>query len=78
MPQTSYSASAECIKKARIVLLTEGLTQNKLADSLEVSLTTVNRFFRGEPITAENFIKICKRLGLVVEDTVLGIEPRWL
>ncbi len=75
MPQTSYSASAERIKEARSALVTRGLSQNELADSIgNISPTTVNRFFNGKAIIAKNVEKICKALGLVLKEYLLMPE----
>jgi len=55
--------------KARAVLVRNRFPrQRDLADELLLSLDTVRKFFNCYPISCENFIKICDRLGLNADE----------
>jgi predicted NACHT family NTPase len=69
MANRSLKASAEGIKKARKAYNAEGLTQEALAE--QVNLKTrqpVSKFFAGKPIDRHVFIEICTALDLNWED----------
>ncbi|MBW4542015.1 MAG: NACHT domain-containing NTPase [Myxacorys chilensis ATA2-1-KO14] len=69
MARRSLQASAEGIKKARKAYNAEGLTQEALAE--QVNLKTrqpVSKFFAGKPIDRHVFIEICTALDLNWEE----------
>jgi transcriptional regulator with XRE-family HTH domain len=66
--RSTLRASAEVIKKAKTALLGLGYTQQVLADFLELSRSTVSKFFNGSPIRVDGYKKICDELGLNWED----------
>jgi predicted NACHT family NTPase len=70
MPKRGLQASKAGIDKANIALAQYSLSQNALAKDLGLSRSTVNNFFKGQPIERENFALICDRLGLDLESTV--------
>jgi transcriptional regulator with XRE-family HTH domain len=74
MTQT-LTASAEVREKARIALLRLGYTQQVLADFLELSRSTVSKFFNGSPIRVNHYKQICDELGLNWEDCLPREQP---
>lgn len=70
MGTRSLQASQKGIEKANLALAQYSLSQNALAEDLELSRQTINKFFKGKPIDRVNFALICDRLGLNLEDTV--------
>ncbi len=70
MGTRSLQASQKGIGRAKIALADYALSQNELAEELEMSRQTVNNFFKGKPISRDNFRAICDRLGLDLENTV--------
>jgi transcriptional regulator with XRE-family HTH domain len=73
--RSSLTASAEVREKARIALLGLGYTQQALADFLELSRSTVSKFFNGSPITVDRYKQICDALGLNWEDCLPREQP---
>lgn len=63
----SLKASAEGLNRANRAMLMFA-TKLDLADELEVSRSTVQKFFAGKPVGRENFHKICQRLELPWQD----------
>ncbi|PPS43409.1 NACHT domain-containing NTPase [Chroococcidiopsis sp. TS-821] len=59
----SLKASPEGLNRANRAMLMFA-TKLDLADELEVSRSTVQKFFAGKPVGRENFHKICQRLEL--------------
>lgn len=65
MGKRSLVASASGIKRARLALERQNLTQMMLvSDRLIASWATVNKFFNGHPIDRPIFIDICQALNL--------------
>jgi len=58
--RSTLTASAEVRKKAKTALLRLGYTQQALADFLELSRSTVSKFFNGSPITVDRYKQILK------------------
>jgi predicted NACHT family NTPase len=63
----SLKASPEGLNRANRAMLMFA-TKLDLADELEVSRSTVQKFFAGKPVGRENFHKICQRLDLPWRD----------
>jgi len=63
----SLKASPEGLNRANRAMLMFA-TKLDLADELEVSRSTVQKFFAGKPVGRENFHKICQRLELPWQD----------
>ncbi|WP_017715200.1 NACHT domain-containing protein [Kamptonema formosum] len=59
----SLKASTEGINRANGALL-RFPTKGHLADELQMSRSTVQKFFAGKPVQRENFHKICEKLEL--------------
>jgi DNA-binding Xre family transcriptional regulator len=89
MPQPTLTASQAGIEKAKIALTDKGWSRQYLADNVVlegemptkgISLQTVNSFFKCRGIKSQNFVAICKALGLDWKDitnpntTVRGSE----
>jgi transcriptional regulator with XRE-family HTH domain len=70
MGARGLKASKQGIEKAGVALAQYSLSQNALAKDLGLSRSTVNNFFKGQPIDRDNFALICDRLGLDLENTV--------
>jgi predicted NACHT family NTPase len=64
MVERSLRASPEGIKAAKTALIGFRLTQQKLADALDVTRQPINKFFNGKPVACELFVRICERLQL--------------
>jgi transcriptional regulator with XRE-family HTH domain len=64
MVERSLRASPEGIKAAKTALIGFRLTQQKLADALEVTRQPISKFFNGKPVACELFVRICQRLQL--------------
>jgi transcriptional regulator with XRE-family HTH domain len=60
----SLQASPEGIKKAQTALIRQSLTQNALAEELQISRSTVSKFFNGHPVDRLSFEEICNVLDL--------------
>lgn len=52
------------LQLVRKALIRKGLQQNELAVKLNLSRQTISNCLRGKPIVQENFINICRELGL--------------
>ena len=65
----SLRLSAQGIEKANTALLKFG-SKADLAAQLQMSRTTINKFFTGEPVDQKKFRAICKKLKLIVEEVV--------
>lgn len=70
MGTRSLRASQKGIERAKTALAGYALSQNELAEELEMSRQTINNFFKGKPISRDNFRAICDRLGLDLENAV--------
>ena len=64
MAKRSLKIAEQYLKKAENAFITFGLTQNALAQRLNLSRSTVSNFLRGKPIYKENFVTICEILKL--------------
>jgi predicted NACHT family NTPase len=64
MTRRSLQASSEGIKKAKTALIRNSLTQQQLAEELNISRQPVSKFFQGKPIERYIFQEICIRLDL--------------
>ncbi|MBD2609344.1 NACHT domain-containing NTPase [Scytonema hofmannii FACHB-248] len=64
MTRRSLQASSEGIKKAKAALIRNSLTQQQLADELNISRQPVSKFFQGKSIERYIFQEICIRLDL--------------
>jgi predicted NACHT family NTPase len=63
----SLRLSAQKIEKANTALLKFG-SKADLAAQLQMSRTTINKFFKGEPVEQKKFRAICKKLKLILEE----------
>jgi len=63
-------AYPEGIKKAHEALIRNSLNKKALAGELGIARSTVNRFFKPEPVERLNFEEICTRLGLDWRDII--------
>ncbi|MHC5916637.1 MAG: NACHT domain-containing protein [Nostoc sp.] len=62
-------ASSEGIKRAKVALRRQSLTQKALADEFAIaSWATVSKFFNAKPVDRSKFIEICERLDLDWQD----------
>lgn len=59
----SLTVSPEGIQQANKAILSYA-SKTQLADELEISRATVQKFFAGKPVGRENFHKICQKLEL--------------
>jgi predicted NACHT family NTPase/transcriptional regulator with XRE-family HTH domain len=57
-------ATAAGIEQAKVALKGMQLNQDKLAKRLDVTRQPIGKFFRGEIVGDENFVRICEILGL--------------
>ena len=64
MSDRSLIATEAGIKLAKNALTGKQLTQEKCANDLEITRSTVSNFFRGKPVDRQIFVKICERLEL--------------
>jgi predicted NACHT family NTPase len=74
MTRRSLQASFEGIKKARAALIRNSLTQQQLADELNISRQPVSKFFQGKAIERYIFQEICIRLDLDWEMLVSSLS----
>jgi predicted NACHT family NTPase len=63
----SLRLSAQGIQQANTALLKFG-SKADLAAQLQMSRTTINKFFKGEPVEQKKFRGICKKLKLILEE----------
>jgi energy-coupling factor transporter ATP-binding protein EcfA2 len=63
----SLKLSAQGIEKANTALLKFG-SKADLAAQLQMSRTTINKFFQREPVLQKKFSAICKKLKLILEE----------
>jgi DNA-binding Xre family transcriptional regulator/regulation of enolase protein 1 (concanavalin A-like superfamily) len=63
----SLRLSAQGIEKANTALLKFG-SKADLAAQLQMSRTTINKFFKGEPVDQKKFRAICKKLKLILAE----------
>lgn len=69
MSQRSLTASSEGIKRAKLALKRQSLTQKAIAEEFAIaSWSTVSKFFNAKPIDRIKFIEICERLDLDWQD----------
>lgn len=64
MPRLSYRLSRQGRKVVEIKRRDCGLTQDMWATRAEISESTLKRFLKGKPIDPQNFIALCKVLGI--------------
>ncbi|MEC4982715.1 MAG: helix-turn-helix domain-containing protein [Oscillatoria sp. PMC 1068.18] len=69
--QRSLVASITGIKIARLKLEQRSLTQTHFCEDLQISWSTVSKFFNGKPVDRRYFVEICEALDLEWEDIVL-------
>jgi predicted NACHT family NTPase len=65
-------ATAAGIEQAKVALKGMQLNQDKLAKRLDVTRQPIGKFFRGEIVGDENFVRICEVLGLDWQ-TIAGV-----
>lgn len=65
----SLKLSAQGIEKANTALLKFG-SKADLAAQLQMSRTTINKFFQREPVLQKKFNAICKKLKLILNFTL--------
>jgi DNA-binding Xre family transcriptional regulator len=63
-------ASPEGIKKAHQALIRNSLNKKALAGELGIARSTVQLFFKPQPVERFNFEEICTRLGLDWRDII--------
>ena len=73
MSERSLQATEIGIQKAKNGLTAKKLTQEKLANDLQISRSTVSNFFVGKPVDRQIFVQICEALDLNWEE-IIGIE----
>ena len=88
MPRLSYRLSRQGLEVVKIKRRDCGLTQYMWATRAEISESTLKRFLKGKPIDPQNFIALCKVLGIeqwreIVEkedfnSTIADIDPMLL
>ncbi|MBD2214628.1 tetratricopeptide repeat protein [Nostoc linckia FACHB-104] len=76
MAQRSPKINQNSIKTLRLALRRSGASQQDIAEELGLSLTTVRRFFSGQPIQSSVFLKICQKLELDWQEFV-DIENKY-
>ncbi|PZD74997.1 hypothetical protein C1752_00470 [Acaryochloris thomasi RCC1774] len=64
MNDLNLIATPEGIRRAEIALIEMQLTKTKLAERLGLTRPPISKFFNGKTIRNENFVTICKTLGL--------------
>ncbi|BDA67525.1 hypothetical protein CAL7716_016910 [Calothrix sp. PCC 7716] len=68
MPR-SIRVRPECISQVKSALPRNGyIRQTDLAESLQISQSTVSSFLNGRPVDFLNFTEICRALGLEWQD----------
>ena len=77
MAKRSLKVLEKHFKKTENAFITLGLTQNALAQRLNISRSTVSNFLRGKPIYKENFVKICETLKLDWQE-ITGLKAKKL
>ena len=75
MGKRSLQVQEQYKEKAEKAFITLGLTQETFAQRLELSRSTVSRFFNCKPIYIENFVTICDALKLDWEE-ITGLKER--
>ncbi|MBD1899843.1 NACHT domain-containing NTPase [Trichocoleus sp. DQ-A3] len=74
MAVRSLQVSPEAIQTAQDALTDRCLTQKELAKELSFSRETVGKFFRGQPVDRQYFVKICEELRLEWDE--IAAQPR--
>ena len=64
----SLTVTKEGIGLAKKALIGKGLTQEKVANNLKITRSTVSNFFREKPVDRQLFVRICKELELDWEE----------
>lgn len=64
MSNVSLVATLQGIQKAQIALTNKAWSQQELAEELEITRPTVNKFFTGKQIKRQLFVRICEKLEL--------------
>ncbi|MEC4895409.1 MAG: helix-turn-helix domain-containing protein [Oscillatoria sp. PMC 1051.18] len=67
----SLIASITGIKVAKLKLEQRSLTQKHFGEDLQISWSTISKFFNGKPVDRRIFVEICEALDLEWEDIVL-------
>jgi len=68
MPR-SLRVAPKHLDRARFAVLKQGYcSQKMLAEEINLSRTTVNKFLNGHPILVINFYELCKYLNLSWEE----------
>jgi DNA-binding XRE family transcriptional regulator len=73
MAKRSLRASPNGLNKAETALINCSLTQENLADALNVSRQPINKFFNCKPVDKLLFVDICKRLKLNWEESMMNL-----
>jgi len=70
--ERSLRASSEILKKANAFLREQEYTPTRLADDLRLDILLVSKFFQGEAVDQQTFLKVCKKLEIDLRRT----EPK--
>lgn len=74
MVKRSLNASKSGIKRAETALTDMGLTQQLLADALDITRQPVSKFFNGKPVSRDYFVRICQKLKLEWQSIAIDEE----
>ncbi len=75
MSDRSLKATAAGIQIAKNALTTKKLTQEKLANDLGITRSTVSNFFAGKPVDRQMFVSICDALDKLNWQEISGQLP---
>jgi predicted NACHT family NTPase len=76
MAKQSLKASPAGIEKATTALFNKALTQEQLAEKLDLCTRwSVSQFFRGKTVKPQTFVEICKKLDLDWQE-IAELRPR--
>ena len=64
----SLTVTKEGIGLAKKALTSKMLTQEKVANNLKITRSTVSNFFTGKPVDRQLFVQICKEIELDWEE----------
>jgi predicted NACHT family NTPase len=71
----SLKASSVGVQKARLALISQGLSQERFAEIAAVSRSTVVNFFTGKPVDRQLFVELCKKLNLAWKEIAEVATP---
>lgn len=60
----SLRLSEEGRKKVEMARIQKGWSRWEISTTAMISESTLKRFFQGKPISADNFVRICKSVGI--------------